>query len=208
MPRVIPFPGSRSRRPNDDGAPDGPAGLESGLDLIERLRSGDPVAMTEVYRAHHGPVRAYARRMLHDPSEAEDVVHDAFVALPSALERFRGDAALKTFLISIAVNLCRRRLRSSGRQQRAIRTMAEKEPPTMSDSPEVSARRKQLAGALRRGLETLSLEHREVFMLCTVEERTSREVAEILEIPEGTVRTRLFFARKKLRAFLAQEGVQ
>lgn len=176
--------------------------------LLERLAARDPRAVATVYRTHHAKVRAFARRMLRDETAAEDVVHDAFVALPDALSRFRGDASLSTFLMSIAVNLCRRRLRSAERGQRAMQRLKQREVDSDVPSPEMSARRRELARALSRGIETLSVEHREVFVLCAVEERTSPEVADILDIPPGTVRTRLFHARKQLRSFLEAEGVR
>src|SRR5688572_30294036 len=81
--------------------------------LIDALRRGDRAAIAQVYRAHHRKVRAYAARMLGDRTAAEDVVHDVFVSLPTAIERFRSEAKLDTFLVAIAVNLCRRRLRGA-----------------------------------------------------------------------------------------------
>jgi len=178
-------------------------------DLLSRLREADPKAVAEVYRAHHTKIRGFSRRMLGDPTAAEDVVHDVFVALPRAVGRFRGDASLSTFLMSIAVNLCRRRMRSKARGLRAVERMQAREAPAPEPrTPECELRRAQLAEALRRGLDTLSLDHREVFVLCAVEERTSPEVADILDIPPGTDRTRLFHARKQLRAFLEREGVR
>ncbi|HJL17423.1 MAG TPA: RNA polymerase sigma factor [Sandaracinaceae bacterium LLY-WYZ-13_1] len=177
-------------------------------ELLARLKARDPRAVAHVYRAHHRRVRAFARRMVGDETTAEDVVHDVFVALPEAAARFRGDASLNTFLMSIAVNLCRRRLRSWARGRRAVERMRQRDVPDEVRTPEAEARRRQLADALSRGLDTLTLEHREVFVLCAVEERTSQEVADILDIPPGTVRTRLFHARKNLRAFLEREGVR
>lgn len=175
---------------------------------LELLAARDPRAIAAVYRTHHARVRAFARRMLRDETAAEDVVHDAFVALPDALKRFRGDASLGTFLMSIAVNLCRRRLRSAERGRRAVERLKLHEVDRDVPTPELSARRRQLAEALSRGIASLSVEHREVFILCAVEERTSPEVADILDVPPGTVRTRLFHARKQLRTFLEKEGVR
>ena len=177
--------------------------------LTERLRRGEPAALEEAYRTHHGKIRGFARRMLADDGAAEDVVHDVFVELPTAIERFRGDASLSTFLMSIAVNHCRHRLRARTRGLRAVERMQLREGPApVARTPESELRRRQLAEALRRGLETLSVEHREAFVLCTVEERTSAEVADILDIPPGTVRTRLFAARKHLREHLEREGIR
>lgn len=195
MSNVVPFPG----RSVSDETPG---------DLVARVAAADPDAIARVYRQHAGKVRAFARRMIHDDTTAEDVVHDAFVALPKALARFRGECKLETFLISIAVNLCRRRIRSNVRGRRAVERLTQGQVEEPVRTPEAEARRRRLAAALRRGIDTLSVDHREVFILCAVEERTSTEVADILDIPQGTVRTRLFHARKKLRDFLESEGVR
>ncbi|MCA9610245.1 MAG: RNA polymerase sigma factor [Myxococcales bacterium] len=189
---VVPFPTARGLDP----------------DLLRRLADGDPETITDVYRRHGAKVRGYARRFLGDDAAAEDVVHDVFVALPGAMQRFRGESKLDTFLIAIAVNFCRRRVRSSVRGQRAVERMERREVERPAQTPEAEARRRELAAALTRGLATLSVDHREVFVLCAVEERSSPEVAELLDVPEGTVRTRLFHARKKLRAFLEAEGIR
>jgi RNA polymerase sigma-70 factor, ECF subfamily len=82
------------------------------------------------------------------------------------------------------------------------------EPEGGSESPERSAEQQRLSTLLLRALDELSYDHRSVFVLCEVEERTSREVADILGVPEGTVRTRLFHARAKLRAALEKAGVR
>jgi RNA polymerase sigma-70 factor (ECF subfamily) len=74
--------------------------------------------------------------------------------------------------------------------------------------PETNARRKELSQALMRALDKLPLDQRVAFVLCEVEERTSRDAAEIARVPEGTLRTRLFHAKRKLREELAREGFQ
>ena len=180
---------------------------ERDRDLLDGVRAGEAAAVASIYRLHHRGVRAFALRMLHDPEAAEDVVHDVFVARPAAAERFRGDASLRTFLTGIALNLCRRHIRSAIRKRRALSRLGETAPPG-SVSPEAEARRRRLAGALERGLQSLPIAQREAFVLCALEEHSSPEVAELLDVPEGTVRTRLFHARRKLREFLEAEGIR
>lgn len=175
--------------------------------LLQEIAERKPEAIATVYRLHAARVRAFARRMLHDESAAEDVVHDAFVALPKAVLRFRQESSLETFLISIAVNLCRHRLRSGRRGRKAVERLAMR-PEEPATTPEAETRRRELAAVLRRGMQTLSEDLRETFVLCSIEERTSAEVAEILSVPAGTVRTRLFHARRKLREYLEHEGVR
>jgi RNA polymerase sigma-70 factor (ECF subfamily) len=84
----------------------------------------------------------------------------------------------------------------------------ENEPTRSSGDPEQVTGRRELAVALERCLDALPLDQRVAFVLCEVEERTSSEVAEIVGAPEGTVRTRLFHAKKKLRALLEEAGVR
>lgn len=179
-------------------------------DLVERLRAGEIAAVGEAYDQHHEHVRRFARRLVGDEDAAEDLVHETFLTLPRAIKRFEGRSALRTFLVSIAVNHSRHYVRAAVRRRSALeRAGREPTAPGHSsddESPEKTAHRKQLASVLTRALDKLSMDHRVTFVLCEVEERSSREVAEVLGIPEGTVRTRLMHAKKKLRALIGQEG--
>lgn len=175
-------------------------------DLALRLAAADPAAVGEVYDAHHRAVRAFASRLVGDAAAAEDLVHEVFVALPKAMRGYRFESSLRTFLISIAVNHARHHVRAASRRRAAMGRLA-LEPEGTSSDPEQVQRRKELASLLTRALDALPLEQRVTFVLCEVEERTSREVAEITGVPEGTVRTRLFHAKKKLREELSQEGL-
>jgi RNA polymerase sigma-70 factor (ECF subfamily) len=175
--------------------------------IVERLRRGDPAAVAEAYDTHHAAVRRFARRLLGDDHAAEDLVHEVFVTLPSAMGHFDGASSLGTYLISIAANHARHFLRGAARRRRALARMA-LEPVPLPDTPEHEVSRSDLARALTRALDTLPLEQRVAFVLCEVEERTSREAAEIARVPEATVRTRLFHARRKMRDALEREGIR
>lgn len=172
--------------------------------LVERLRQGETAAIGEVYDLHHSAVRAFSKRLVGEASAAEDLVHEVFVSLPRAIRGYRGEAGLRTFLISIAVNHAKHFVRAATRRRAAMDRFA-REPEERGNSPEYDARRKELAEVLSRALDELPLEQRVAFVLCEVEERTSGEVASIVGIPEATVRTRLFHAKKKLRARLEAE---
>jgi len=176
---------------------------ENAESLIARLGRGDPNAVGEVYDQHHAAVRAFAKRLVGDSSASEDLVHDVFVALPKAIAGYRGDSSLRTFLIGIAVNHARHHVRAAARRRSALEKLGH-EPSTAAVDPEHDARRRELARLLARALDELSLDHRVAFVLCEVEERSSREVAEIVGVPEATVRTRLFHAKKKLRVLLEE----
>lgn len=175
--------------------------------LLERLAEAEPTAVGEVYDDHHRAVRAFARRLLGDETAAEDLVHDVFVALPRAVRNFRGASSLRTFLISVAANHARHHVRSA-RRRRAATERLSREPQTSGTTPEHDARRTELTRALIRALECLSVDQRLTFVLCEVEQRSSREVAQILGVPDATVRTRCHHAKKKLRAALEKEGLE
>lgn len=176
-------------------------------DFIARLALGDRAAVAEAYDAHHSAVRAFAKRLVGETAAAEDLVHEVFVVLPRAIRGYRGDASLRTFLISVAVNHARHHVRAAARRRYAMERY-EREPSRPVNDPEQMTGRRELAQALERCLDALPLDQRVAFVLCEVEERSSTEVAAIVGAPEGTVRTRLFHAKKKLRSLLEQEGVR
>jgi RNA polymerase sigma-70 factor (ECF subfamily) len=176
-------------------------------DFVVRLSLGDRAAVAEAYDAHHSAVRAFAKRLVGETAAAEDLVHEVFVALPQAIRGYRGEASLRTFLISVAVNHARHHVRSAARRRYAMERY-EREPSRTGNDPEQTTGQLELARALARCLDALPLDQRVAFVLCEVEERSSTEVAGIVGSPEGTVRTRLFHAKKKLRALLELEGVR
>jgi RNA polymerase sigma-70 factor (ECF subfamily) len=173
--------------------------------LAARIAQGEPSAVAEAYELHHAAVRGFARRLVGDEAIAEDLVHEVFVTLPSAIRSFRHDASLRTFLISIAVNHARHHIRAAGRRRAAMTRLSEYPAPASPSTPEDDVIRKRLALSLSRALDELPDEQRVAFVLCEVEERSSSEVAQIVGAPEATVRTRLHHARRKLRDTLAKE---
>jgi RNA polymerase sigma-70 factor (ECF subfamily) len=176
-------------------------------DFVARLTLGDRAAVAEAYDAHHGAVRAFAKRLVGETAAAEDLVHEVFVVLPRAIKSYRGEASLRTFLISVAVNHARHHVRAAARRRYAMERY-EREPGRGVSDPEQLTDRRELAQVLERCLDALPLDQRVAFVLCEVEERSSTEVAKIVGAPEGTVRTRLFHAKKKLRSLLEEEGVR
>lgn len=169
--------------------------------LVARLQRADASAIATVYHQHHVAVRAFAQRLVGDMDAAEDLLHDVFVALPSAIARFRGDASLRTFLIAIAVNHAKNHVRAAARRRAALARFG-REPLPSSQDPEAEVERSRLADRLVLALDALPLEQRVVVVLSEIEERTSVEIATIVGAPEGTVRTRLFHAKRKLREVL------
>jgi RNA polymerase sigma-70 factor (ECF subfamily) len=178
-------------------------GLEEAPTLHARLADGDPTAVDETYRLHHAALRAFANRYLGDAFAAEDLVHDVFVALPSAMRRFRGDSSLRTFLIAIAVKRAYKHVRSATRRRAALARLAE-QPERTTRGPDAVLDDARMADALYRALDRLPRDQRTAFVLCEVDQMTAGEAAAIVDAPEATVRTRLFHARKKLRELLQE----
>lgn len=175
--------------------------------LVARLRAGDLAAVGEAYDMHHAAVRAFARRMVGDSDAAEDLVQDVFVALPKAAHKFDERAALRTFLIGMAINHARHHVRAAMRRRAAWQRSAEAAHAT-AQGPDSAAADAELAQLLLRGLDALPIDQRAAFVLCEVEERTAAEAATIVGCPEATVRTRLFHAKRKLREFMQSQGAR
>ncbi len=181
--------------------------IESAEPLVERLRAGEHAAVGEAYDLHAAAVRAFARRLVGDPDEAEDLVQEVFVTLAKAARRFDGRSALRTFILGIAVRHAQHHVRAAMRRRKAWQRSAEVQHSSIA-GPERASADLQLARLLEIALDELPIDQRVAFVLCEVEERTSAEVAVIVDAPEATVRTRLFHARRKLREKLEEMGVR
>jgi RNA polymerase sigma-70 factor (ECF subfamily) len=172
--------------------------------LVRRVVDGDPQALAFLYRQHHEAVRAFARRLLGNEAVAEDLVQEVFLAAPAAFRGYRSESEVRTFLISIAVNKCRHRVRAAGRLRRAVERLRGEPPASPAEAPDEASERRELCDELQRALDQLPVDQRVVVILCAVEERTAREAAEIVRAPENTVRTRLFHAKRKLRELMGE----
>jgi RNA polymerase sigma-70 factor (ECF subfamily) len=184
---------------------DVPASAGAERMLVRALAAGDEGALRVAYRDHAAAVRAFARRLVGDDGEAEDLVHEVFVRLPSAARRFRGDASLRTLLVSMAVNHARQHVRAAIRRRAATERLARAQQ--VAPAPAVDpGERHALAQALTRALDALPLDQRVAFVLCEVDERPSAEAAALVGTRDGTMRARLLLAKKKLRALLQEAG--
>jgi RNA polymerase sigma-70 factor (ECF subfamily) len=171
-------------------------------ELKDRLARGDHEAVVETYRAHHEHVRSFALRLVGDPMVAEDLVHEVFVALPASMARYRGECTLRSWLVAIAVRHAQHHVRAAQRRRAAEGRMAlePRDPPQM---PDAELERAELARMLTAALDALPLDQRVAFVLCEVEERTSAEVARMLDENDATIRSRVFHAKKKLKGALS-----
>ena len=175
--------------------------------LIARAREGDTSAFKQLFRRHQGTVSRIVYRMIGPSPDVEDVVQDVFLNVYRSLPSFRGDAKFSTWLYRLATNVTRMHLRRGRSRPRFTDTDV---PETSrdgkpQDTPEVQVERAERVRALYRLLDSLSEKKREVLVLHDLEGVPAKEIAQALEIPVLTVRTRLFYARKELYAALAAE---
>jgi RNA polymerase sigma-70 factor (ECF subfamily) len=176
-------------------------------DLVRRLRDNDAAAVAEAYDAHGGHLRAFAVRLVGDAAAADDLVQDVFVVLPEVIRNFRGESTLRTFLVGVAIRRAKQFVRAAARRRAAGERMS-REPEGVAGRPDEAHDQRETMDAIQRALDELPLEQRMAFVLCDVEERTAPEVALLMSVPEATVRTRLFHARRKLRESLTARGVR
>jgi RNA polymerase sigma-70 factor (ECF subfamily) len=187
-------------------------------ELAARIASGDMLALQHLMRRHNQTLYRTARSILKDDAEAEDAVQEAYVLAYRAMDRFRGDAKLSTWLIRIAVNVAIRRARKLHRSAEVIdlvgdpadlRGTGENTEVDMRErSPEQqesSALRAETRRLIEDKINRLPDAFRTVFVLRAVEEMSVEETAVCLGIPEATVRTRYFRAKGLLREALARE---
>ena len=184
-------------------------------ELIARCRANDRSAQDALYARFRRTVAATLYRVLGDRTDLDDLVQEVFVIAFRGLATFRGDARLSTWLTRIVINQALGRLRARRRDnvvglhddlgEPAGEAGGDAMDETPAASPETGTLRTQLRRLLEREIDALPLAFRTAFMLREVEEMTIDEVAASLEIPEATVRTRVFRARAMLRAALAEE---
>lgn len=187
--------------------------------LAGRIASGDMLALQHMMRRHNQTLYRTARSILKDDAEAEDAVQEAYVQAYRAIDSFRGDAKLSTWLIRIAVNVAIRRARKLHRSAEVIDLVADtadlREAETgspesemnenASEQPERAALRAETRRLIEDKINGLPDAFRTVFVMRAVEEMTVDETATCLGIPEATVRTRYFRAKGLIREALARE---
>jgi RNA polymerase sigma-70 factor, ECF subfamily len=173
--------------------------------LIGRIAHGDRLAMQVLYARHHVRVYRFVLRLVRNEATAEDLISDVFLDVWRQAAKFEGRSAVSTWMLSIArfkaLSVLRRRPEEELDEETAD-AIADQ-----ADDPEVALAKKDKGAVLRQCLTKLSAEHREIVDLVYYHEKSVEEVAGIVGIPEGTVKTRIFYARKKLSELLKEQGI-
>ena len=178
--------------------------------LIERCRAGDIAAFEPLVEKYRQRVWRLAYNVLGDREEAWDVAQEAFVRAWQALPNFRGQSAFYTWLFRIVMNVAADRARARAARGRAFGTERIPEEDwdrVLVDQPDDARPDAAAAGAeqrarIEKALATLSADHRRIVVLSDIEGLSYREIADVLEIPMGTVMSRLHNARKRLKGAL------
>jgi len=169
--------------------------------LVERIALGDRLAMEALFARHRTPVYRWLVRFVNDAPLAEDLLSEVFLDVWRQAGRFEGRSTVSTWLMSIAryKALAARRRRTDAELDEHIEaTVAD-----TSDDPETALAKKTRNEVLRRALTRLSSEHRQIIDLVYYHEKSVEEAAQILDVPAATVKTRMFYARKKLAVLVS-----
>ena len=178
---------------------------DNDLALVQRLAAGDDAAMHELYAAYGQRLYAYALRLTDDPAQAEDVVQDALVAVWKSAQTFRGEGRLLAWLLGIVHHTA---LKSVRHRSQPITDEMEERLETGQSSPEQQVERDERSEQVRDCLGSLSPDHRAVLELVFYQGLSLEEVAQVCQVPVGTVKSRLSYARRSLRGMLSRQGLE
>ena len=180
---------------------------------IQRVLAGDANAFEPLVQAYEKTVYNLALRTLGNVQDAEDVTQEAFLKAYRSLSGYRGDSKFSVWLYRIVSNLCLDLLRAKKRRPTQSLSVENDEGeeeildvPDEQFSPEHLLDRKLTRESVQRGLASLPDEARQILLLREIQGLSYEEIGRVLELDPGTVKSRIFRARKRLCAFLLQDG--
>ena len=181
--------------------------------IVQKVLKGDVNAFEKLVLEYEKSVYNRALRMTGNSEDASDMTQEAFIKAYNSLQSFRGDSKFSVWLYRIATNVCLDFLRSKSRKPTVSLSVEDNEGEEVqldvadeSQSPELLLDRQMTRESVRRGLETLSPEYRQILLLREIQGLSYDEISQTLGLEVGTVKSRIFRARKKLCTFLLQDG--
>ena len=181
-------------------------------EIIRSVLRGNVNDFEKLVTAYEKNVYSLALRMVGDPEDAADMTQETFIKAYRSLSSFRGDSKFSSWLYRIASNVCLDFLRSRSRHPQVSLSSSDEdgrtafELPDMSQNPEEKLMKKLSMEAVRRGLEQLPEQQRQILVLRELGGLSYAELAQTLGLEEGTVKSRIFRARKRLCALLLRDG--
>ncbi|MEN9635734.1 MAG: hypothetical protein RL077_4138 [Verrucomicrobiota bacterium] len=185
--------------------------------LVARFKDGDQAAFDEMVSRYWDRIYAMVHQLLRNPQDAEEVTQDAFIRAHRGLVNFRGDSAFSTWLYQIATNLARNRYWYWWRRKRDKSvsfdaplgaennlTLADIIPAEVQSPDDITVTQ-ELVARIARGMDQLSAKHREILVLRNVKNMSYDEIAGILDLSVGTVKSRIARARDSLRSKLGED---
>lgn len=174
--------------------------------LLARIAKGDHEAVAALYHRLERPLFAFLVKTLRDREAAADVLNDTMLDVWRQAGRFEGKSSVATWIYAIAHH----KAISWLRRRREVELNDEVAAEIPDDSPSAEARLADadVAVTIARLMERLSVDHRVVLQLAYFQEFSVSQIAEILDCPENTVKTRMFYARQRLKALLEAEGIE
>lgn len=181
--------------------------------IVQKVLKGDANAFEPLVTEYEKGVYNIALRMTGNSEDASDLTQEAFIKAFNSLQSFRGDSKFSVWLYRIATNVCLDFLRSKSRKPTVSLSVEDDDGDDVqldiadeSQSPEVLLERGITRESVRRGLDSLSPEYRQILLLREIQGMSYEEIGQTLSLEVGTVKSRIFRARKKLCAFLINDG--
>lgn len=186
--------------------------MEEEKNLIRAVKAGDTEAFAQLVRAYEKQVYSLCLRMVSDPADAEDLAQEAFVKSWQGLEFYKFEAAFSTWLYRLTTNLCIDHLRKKKRRPTLSMTVEEAGEPVQLDFPDTAPQPEEVVlgrerqQLLAQAMERLDVEGRAILTLRVVDGLSYEQIAQVLDIKVGTVKSRLARARDRLRKNLIKQG--
>jgi len=181
--------------------------------LIAKIQNGNQALFEKLVLENQTKVYNLALRMVGNEQDAFDMSQEAFIKAYNSIALFRGESRFSVWLYRLTTNVCLDFLRSEGRRSHGSLTYMSEEDddkeleiPDERFSPETLAEKKELREAVNRGLMSLPKDYRTILLLREIDGLSYEEIAEALALEEGTVKSRIFRARKRLCAILTTDG--
>jgi RNA polymerase sigma-70 factor (ECF subfamily) len=180
----------------------------SDAELMRGLAAGELGPLGDLYDRYHTDVRQFVRRACSRPEDVDDIVHDAFLTASRSAGSYDGRPCARPFLVGVAAQVVRQRRRRWARFRSVLTAFFSAREEALPRTPEDDAESAETAARLERALARLTDEKRLVLLLFEREGLSGEEVARALDIPLGTVWTRLYHARADMRRALGRGGKQ
>jgi RNA polymerase sigma-70 factor, ECF subfamily len=175
-------------------------------DLIKRMAAGDSLAMKSFYARHHLRLFRFLVRMTRREATAEELMNEVFLEVWRKADGYEGRSSVTTWMLSIAHHKAVSQFRKRG-EETLDEEQSSTEMPDHDDDPEVALQKQSKSKVMRACMEKLSVEHRTILDLVYYHDTSVAEASNVLGIPENTVKTRMFYARRRLAELMREAGL-